>query len=113
MLICPQAGACNVTQSFFRREALDAVNSIEALPHTLTVTGPLTRQCVCGLVLALAGGVVWSAYVSVPIQISGHGVLVDGPARWSRRSRPSPRGMSPRLSSRWAMSSLPDSRSYA
>jgi NHLM bacteriocin system secretion protein len=77
VLICPQAGACNVTESFFRQEALDAVNSIEALPHTLTVTGPLTRQCVCGLVLALAGGVVWSAYVSVPIQISGHGVLVD------------------------------------
>jgi HlyD family secretion protein len=66
-----------VTSSFFRQEALDAANRVEALPRTLIVTGAWTRRCVAGLALAIAGAVVWSAYVRVPVQISGHGVFVD------------------------------------
>lgn len=66
-----------MTKSFFRQEALDAANRVEALPHTLTVTGALTRGCIGALALALAGAVVWSAYVHVPVQVAGHGVFVD------------------------------------
>lgn len=66
-----------MTKSFFRQEALDAADRVEALPRTLIVTGALTRRCVVALTLAIAGAVVWSAYVHVPVQISGHGVFVD------------------------------------
>ena len=66
-----------MTKGFFRQEALDAANRIEQLPHTLVVTGSLTRFTMGALALALAGAVTWSAFVHVPVQISGQGILVD------------------------------------
>ena len=66
-----------MTKGFFRQEALDAANRIERLPHTLVVTGSLTRFTMGALALALAGAVAWSAFVRVPVQISGQGILVD------------------------------------
>ncbi|MDI1264107.1 MAG: NHLP bacteriocin system secretion protein [bacterium] len=66
-----------MAKGFFRQQALDAANRIEALPHTLVVTGSLMRLTMGVLALALAGAVAWSAFVKVPIQIAGLGILVD------------------------------------
>jgi NHLM bacteriocin system secretion protein len=66
-----------MTKDFFRQQALDAASRIEALPHAMSITRPLTRHCVAGLAVALGAAVIWSAYVRVPVQIAGDGVLVD------------------------------------
>jgi HlyD family secretion protein len=61
----------------FRAEALAARGRIEALPSALRVTSSRMRGVVAGLGFAVAGSIAASAYVAVPLQISGNGILID------------------------------------
>jgi NHLM bacteriocin system secretion protein len=64
-------------ETLYRAQALEARRRIEALPTTMHVTSSWTRATVCGVALALIGAIAASAYVHVPVQISGSGVIVD------------------------------------
>lgn len=76
MLAAGQEGRI-LTSGIFRPQALDAANRIEALPRAMTVTTALTRRTVAMLAVVLAGAIAWSAFVRVPVQIAGRGMLVD------------------------------------
>jgi NHLM bacteriocin system secretion protein len=65
------------TPTIFRAEALDARGRIEALPSALHVTSGWTRGTLAGLALTFGLALAASAYVVVPIQISGNGVIAD------------------------------------
>jgi NHLM bacteriocin system secretion protein len=64
-------------ESLYRAQALEARRRIDALPTTMHVTSSWTRVTVCGVALALFAAVAASAYVRVPVQVSGSGVIVD------------------------------------
>lgn len=61
----------------FRKEALEARGRIDALASTIQVTSTWMRSAMVALGLVTVGAVAASAYVLVPIQITGNGVIVD------------------------------------
>jgi multidrug resistance efflux pump len=61
----------------FRKEALQARGRIDALASTIQVTNTGMRSTLVALALVTVGAVAASAYVLVPIQITGNGVIID------------------------------------
>lgn len=61
----------------FRKEALEARGRIDALASTIQVTNTWMRSTMVALGLVTVGAVAASAYVLVPIQITGNGVIID------------------------------------
>jgi HlyD family secretion protein len=53
-------------------------SSLDALDQPMRVTTPVGWFLVCGLLGALAIGIVWSALVAVPITVKGTGILHAG-----------------------------------
>ncbi|MBL6432621.1 MAG: biotin/lipoyl-binding protein, partial [Alphaproteobacteria bacterium] len=64
-----------MAKSFFRQEALDAATRVDETQRTMRVSTAVTRLSAAALATALAGVVTWSAFVDVPIHVTGHGVL--------------------------------------
>jgi HlyD family secretion protein len=64
-----------MAKSFFRQEALDAATRVDETQRTMRVSTAVTRLSAAALATALAGVVTWSAFVEVPIHVTGHGVL--------------------------------------
>jgi NHLM bacteriocin system secretion protein len=61
----------------FRKEALEARGRTDALASTIQVTNTGMRSTLVALALVTVGAVAASAYVLVPIQITGNGVIID------------------------------------
>ena len=61
----------------FREQAITSQRRIDTLPSSMRVTTGVTRAAMGLLAVMLGGAVVWSAFVEVPVQITGTGVFVD------------------------------------
>jgi len=66
-----------MTDIVFRKEALDAKARMDALPGAMQVTDSYTRLTLISIAVASVMSVVASAFVIVPIDVSGQGVLID------------------------------------
>ena len=61
----------------FRAEALDAKARMDALPGAMQVTDSYTRLTLISIAAATAMSLVASAFVIVPIDVTGQGVMID------------------------------------
>jgi HlyD family secretion protein len=66
-----------VTDIVFRKEALDARARMDALPDAMRVTDSYTRLTLLSIAAASLLSLLASAFVIVPIDVSGQGVLID------------------------------------
>lgn len=62
--------------SFFRKEALDQLNSPEQLEQLLQVTDRKAWLSLVAVGLLLAGGLGWSVFGQIPVTVDGAGVLL-------------------------------------
>lgn len=79
--------------SMFRKEALDARGRIDSLAASIRVTSTWMRGTLAMLGLVSVGVVAASAYVLVPIQISGNGVIIDRSGHLQASITPSTSGV--------------------
>ncbi|WP_408982773.1 biotin/lipoyl-binding protein [Rhabdaerophilum sp.] len=77
----------------FRKEALEARGRTDALASTIQVTSTGMRSTLVALALVTVGAVAASAYVLVPIQITGNGVLIDHSVHSQASITPSASGL--------------------
>lgn len=71
---------------FYRAEAIAAQAQIEALPRAMRVTGPMMRATIGGVFLSMLLAVAASAFVEIPIQVGGSGIVVDSTGEMLRPS---------------------------
>jgi NHLM bacteriocin system secretion protein len=66
-----------MSESFYRKQALDAAATMQDIQRTMRVTRTMTRVTSSVLATALALAVTWSGFVKVPLHVQSHGVLVS------------------------------------
>jgi NHLM bacteriocin system secretion protein len=71
---------------FYRAEAIAAQAQIEGLPRAMRVTGPMMRATIGGLFVSMLLAVAASAFVEIPIQVGGSGIVVDSTGEMLRPS---------------------------
>ena len=62
----------------FRKKAVERVASPEQLNDYIHVTSPAIWMALIGIILILAGGIVWATYGSIYTTVEGAGTVSDG-----------------------------------
>jgi hypothetical protein len=65
-------------KEIFRKKAVDRVASPEQLNDYIHVTSPAIWMALIGIILILAGGIVWATYGSIYTTVEGAGTVSDG-----------------------------------
>jgi HlyD family secretion protein len=65
------------TKTIFREAALERLSTPERLDQGLTVVGTASWALLWGLVVLVAGGLIWSVIVVVPVTVKGEGILLS------------------------------------
>jgi hypothetical protein len=65
-------------KEIFRKKAVERVASPEQLNDYIHVTSPAIWMALIGIILILAGGIVWGTYGSIYTTVEGAGTVSDG-----------------------------------
>ena len=65
-------------KELFRKKAVERVASPEQLNDYIHVTSPAIWMALIGIILILAGGIVWATYGSIYTTVEGAGTVSDG-----------------------------------
>ena len=65
-------------KEIFRKKAVESVASPEQLNDYIHVTSPAIWMALIGIILILAGGIVWATYGSIYTTVEGAGTVSDG-----------------------------------
>jgi hypothetical protein len=65
-------------KEIFRKKAVERVASPEQLNDYIHVTSPAIWMALIGIILILAGGIVWATYGSIYTTVEGAGTVSDG-----------------------------------
>jgi hypothetical protein len=65
-------------KEIFRKKAVERVASPEQLNDYIHVTSPAIWMVLIGIILILAGGIVWATYGSIYTTVEGAGTVSDG-----------------------------------
>lgn len=71
---------------FYRAEAIAAQAEIDALPRAMRVTGGIMRATTFGVFASVLLAVAASAFIRIPIEVDGSGVVVDSSGEMLRSS---------------------------
>lgn len=82
-----------VVEGLFRSEAVDARARVIRLQNKMHVTTPAVRRGLAALAALAVIGVGWSAFVHVPIRVSGGGVFVESSSELLKPARASMDGV--------------------
>lgn len=66
-----------MTESLYRKEALDHLGAVAELEDGLTLTPPAIWAALGALGALIAAGVAWSVVTRVPVSVAGQGILIN------------------------------------
>ncbi|KAF0117616.1 MAG: Membrane-fusion protein [Rhodospirillaceae bacterium] len=66
-----------MSRSLFRETSLERLSTPEQLDQVMRVTSPTAWIAILAMVTVVAGGLAWSILGSVPVKVSGRGILLS------------------------------------